>query len=150
MSRATPLLPHPGVPDEFIQQINARFRQIGAGTAATGTAAGGRGPAGPPGTPGTSGSGVALIQRQLLVHSAVTTITAPVASGDGQLLTVLLTQPSNALGEVLWDNTPGNFSANTPTDINTTTNDSVASLTIVWSAVDNLWLFLWMNAGGTI
>jgi len=81
------------------------------------------------------------------VHSAVTTVTAPVAVSEGDLLTVLLIQPSNAAAEVAWDT---GFSLDTPTAIDTATNDSVARVRFVWSTVDLKWIYLDMNPGGLL
>lgn len=88
-----------------------------------------------------------MVLRVTLVHNTVTTVAHPTASGDGQLLVVLLKQPSNAAGEVAWD---GSFSPDTPTEIDTATNDSIARVVFVWSDPDSKWIFIVMNAGGTL
>lgn len=142
MKRAQPLLPMDGVPNELIEALNARFREVGAQRSAAPSIAG---KAAKASLPVVFPS--AAILRVALVHSADTTVTSPTAIADGDLLTVLLVQPSNADGRVLWDS---GFSADTPTAIDTTTNDSITRVQFVWSATDSKWIFLAMNAGGSI
>lgn len=96
---------------------------------------------------GSGSGGAAQLLRVTLVTTVVTTVASPIASGDGQILIVLLTQPTLALGQVAWDT---GFSADTPTSIDTATVGSIARVQFFWSAADSKWIFQSMNAGGLI
>lgn len=143
MRRAQPLLSFEGIPDGFIQELNARFRAVAGGTVVEKVTSRlvGSGTAPPPAfVTGT-------ILRVLLVHLVTTTVAAPTATADGDQLVVFLQQPSNAQGRVAWD---ANFSADTPTEIDSATDNSLARVKFVWGAAEAKWIFLEMNPGGIV
>ena len=101
-----------------------------------------------PGAQARSGTGTAAaLVRQTLVHGATTTVASPLVADDGQPLVAILTQPSDAGGLVAWD---AGFSSDTPTAIDTVLGGSTARVKFCWSSNDSKWIFLSMNAGGTI